>query len=694
MVVGNPHGPPHINYVGSADCEVDDLLAAVVAFAANGDGRVASCGVVCVGYSIVKFLCQCIAFPCHRHIRFYGGIYEDIVLLDARHLTWQMITCAVGCHDLLADFALENRGIDLPSTVNGADKIGRTYLGIQIVAVSYGAGTAMQTNGVHGRDVIVGAFLQTVHEHGLTRVAPSPDAAYIGTLATHAIDGSGEDAILDSSGRILAVTDDAAGVVVAHVKRGGDGTVLNEVCIVGKTHDARCVVTGRTDGARHGEVLDGGTENEVEGCHALLVPSGAGGRAAEVGRQRVAFAEECAAEGAHTVGEFFSQANGRRDSDVTGQLHKLLVEVVTLAHVIRKGVPVFSAADEVGVGLRAFMCFYPVGAAESGREENIALRHGESIAVRSIAAQIHGIVVRVGQGDVLRRRAIHLSQPDGLVLSRAEYGSLKGSVAFVLDDDGVRILHGKAVEVVAAERVEVAFQPGVVKQVGTAVLVPQIAVLVSDVLVVLAVDAIARAVERDVVNGARVVAHDAAHVCVVVRHVARHAAVLHVAVILAADAAHLGRDRHPGVFPPGDDIGTHPAVDDEAFVLSGDTAHQARLVTLHAAGHTQVAHTAPCANSVEQALVVVGGFFYNEVDGVTVAHERALVPLAATAQRKPNKPAQVEVVFEVHVVLVVVFIYAVAGVIVPVFVNVGQLGSRADYNHVGIAVVASIEGRP
>ena len=105
------------------------------------------------------------------------------------------------------------------------------------------------------------------------------------------------------------MADDAAGVVAADVKRGGDGTVLDEVGAVGEAHEARGVVACRGDGTCHGQVLDGGTVDVMERSHALLIDTGAGRRATDVGRQRVAVAEEGAAEG-------FVAAQAHRGGDV------------------------------------------------------------------------------------------------------------------------------------------------------------------------------------------------------------------------------------------------------------------------------------------------------------------------------------------------------------------------------------------
>ena len=277
----------------------------------------------------------------------------------------------------LIQFAGGNGGAGLHGTRNSADLVRRAYLRIQVVeAVADGGGSAMQAHGVHRRDVFVGACLQTVLEHGAARVAPSPDAADVGTIATHAVDGAGEDAVLNGGGRVLAVADDAAGVVVVLVQRGGDGAAFNQVGAEGEAHDARRVVTGRGDGAGHGQFLDGGILDVVEGCHALLVPSCARCRAAEVGRQRMSVAEEGAAEGVVAI-----QTCGRGDGDVGIQSEILVAETVAVVDAPYKFVPMLSAADDVGVVLRA-CCLQQLGfGCEVRYDIDIAPRHSERIYI-------------------------------------------------------------------------------------------------------------------------------------------------------------------------------------------------------------------------------------------------------------------------------------------------------------------------
>ena len=196
---------------------------------------------------------------------------------------------------------------------------------------------------MHGGDVGVGALLQAVLKHGTTG-APAPYAAEVAAIAAHTVDGAGEDAALDGGGRTHSVTDDAASVVAADVERGGDGAVLNEVSAFGEAHETRGVVACRGDGSGHGQILDGGSIDIVERSHALLIRASTRRRAADIGRDGVAVAEEDAAEGIAVA-----LAHRLRNRDVGGQFHVLAAIVVGAAvHFTGKQVPVSSAADGIG----------------------------------------------------------------------------------------------------------------------------------------------------------------------------------------------------------------------------------------------------------------------------------------------------------------------------------------------------------
>ena len=192
--------------------------------------------------------------------------------------------------------------------------------------------------------------------------------------------------------------------------------------------------------------------------------------------------------------------------------------------------------------------------------------------------------------------------------------------------------------------------------------------------------ACAGAVERAVVDVAVIIAYDSAHVGIVVQHVARHAAIFDSTQVLATDAAHLGRIAGPA--PIGYDVRAHPTVGNEAVVLAGDAAHQARSGTLDVAAYMQVLYTAQGRNFRKQALIVIRGSYDVELDGVAVAKESSRVRLAAIeSQGLPRVSGQVEVGFQHVAVLVIILVNAVAGVVIPVLLGIGQLGrSPDDYN--------------
>ena len=240
------------------------------------------------------------------------------------------------------------------------------------------------------------------------------------------------------------MTDDAAGIVAVDVERGGDDTFLQEVFAVCKAYEARRVVAGGADGAGHGEVLDGGIGDAVEGGYALLVGARAGGRAAEVGRQRVAFAEEGAAERTPAVFVLLSESHRRGDSDVGAQLHHLAAEIVALTDIVGECSPLVRAVDNVGVALRAGMGGQPVAAVELGPYVDAAPRHGEGVAVGLVAAEGYSIAINVGDGDALQR-AECLGQPHGLSLVSAKGSRRYDTEAFVVNDCAVRESDGAAI---------------------------------------------------------------------------------------------------------------------------------------------------------------------------------------------------------------------------------------------------------
>ena len=228
------------------------------------------------------------------------------------------------------------------------------------------------------------------------------------------------------------------------------------------------MVAGGADGARHGEVLDGGIGDAVEGSHALLVGARAGGRAAEVGRQRVALAEEGAAERTPAVFVLLPESHRRGDSDVAAQLHHLAAEVVTLTDIVGKCCPVVRAVDNVGIALRAGMGRQPVAAAEPGPDDDIAPRHGEGVAVGLVAAEGYSTATCVGDRDALQR-AERLGQAHGLSLVSAKGCRRHFTVALVANDCAVRVLYGAAIHFTAfdgAEAVQIVGERGIIIKVA------------------------------------------------------------------------------------------------------------------------------------------------------------------------------------------------------------------------------------
>ena len=188
------------------------------------------------------------------------------------------------------------------------------------------------------------------------------------------------------------MADDAAGVVAADVERGGDGAVLNQVGAVGKAHKTTGVVTGRGDGASHFQVLDGGVLDIVERGHALLVDTGAGGRADDVGSDGVAATEERAAEGfvaaqAHHVG----------DADVGSQHHVLAAVVVgAVADIIGESKPIVGTADDVRGTLRAF-----TAKIVNGSDKWHNLLSTEVVGCGNNGHAFHNELLSIGKGDAV-----------------------------------------------------------------------------------------------------------------------------------------------------------------------------------------------------------------------------------------------------------------------------------------------------
>ena len=278
-----------------------------------------------------------------------GMIIENAIVVDAVDVNGDVADIVGGCGIAYRQYL--RIGERLYGAADGAGVLGRADLRVHVVAVGNGAAAALQAHGVHGGDVGVGAGFHAVLKGGCAAVAPAPDATDIVSATIHTVDGAGEDAALDGGGGFPAVADDAAGVVAADVECGGDDAVLNEVGAVGKAHEARGVVACRGDGARHCQVLDGGTVDVMERSHALLICASTRRRAADVGSDGVAVAEEGAAEGFVAA-----QAHRGGDVDVGIQSDEFAAVVSTLTHREGKPIPKFSAGDEVGVVHGAGAC--------------------------------------------------------------------------------------------------------------------------------------------------------------------------------------------------------------------------------------------------------------------------------------------------------------------------------------------------
>ena len=93
------------------------------------------------------------------------------------------------------------------------------------------------------------------------------------------------------------------------------------------------------DGAADGHVTDGGVLDVAERCHTSLTRVGV----FDIGRQRVALAEEGAAEGLALV-----HTHHIGNHDVGRQLHVLAAVVLTVINGGSELEPVGRSADEIG----------------------------------------------------------------------------------------------------------------------------------------------------------------------------------------------------------------------------------------------------------------------------------------------------------------------------------------------------------
>ena len=95
------------------------------------------------------------------------------------------------------------------------------------------------------------------------------------------------------------------------------------------------------DGARHGEVLDGGAADAVEGGRTLIIAGNGSGNGMIV-------AQEGAAERLGIVVTYLP-----RNINVGIQSYELATIAVAVHHVMCKHIPVGSTADAIGVSLSA-----------------------------------------------------------------------------------------------------------------------------------------------------------------------------------------------------------------------------------------------------------------------------------------------------------------------------------------------------
>ena len=206
---------------------------------------------------------------------------------------------------------------------------------------------------MHGGDVVVCALLPTVLENANGAVAPTPNGTDIDTTATNAVESAVKETILDGGDRVHGMAYDTTSIVVADVERGGDGATLNQVAAMGKAHNTRCVIAGRSDSTRHGQVLDRGAFDVMERCHALLIGASACRRAADADSQCLSIAKESAAEGTGGVRTLLAQTYHRRNADAVVQLDVFAVEGDAIVDVCGECVPFGSIVQEVWAFSRA-----------------------------------------------------------------------------------------------------------------------------------------------------------------------------------------------------------------------------------------------------------------------------------------------------------------------------------------------------
>ena len=195
--VGTVPVPPSVDVFDITDGEPFAVTTTIFSMACIGYRGPATIGVVGVAYGVIDVSDEGDTFARNRHVGFYASACIEVFLLEARQLTGQIARRAVGNLHHIIDFVLGNRGLNLVGSGYDAYQIRRANLRVHVVAVVEASLTAGQAHGVHGRDVVVGALLYAVLEQGGADVAPAPEATDVGALAAHAVDGAGEDAVLE-----------------------------------------------------------------------------------------------------------------------------------------------------------------------------------------------------------------------------------------------------------------------------------------------------------------------------------------------------------------------------------------------------------------------------------------------------------------------------------------------------------------
>ena len=232
---------------------------------------------------------------------------------------------------------------------------------------------------------------------------------------------TGEYAVPDGGLRLLAVTDDPSYPVSFIVNPGSDGATLNEVGAVGKAHEAGRVICCCCYFARDAQVLDGGVLDVVEWRHTSLT-------ATDVHIQLMPIADEGALEGVDLV-----HAHHRRYCDILGHLYVLPFVGAAAVYVVPQFLPVFRAAEDIGVVGRACAFGRPVGKVFCLDVYN-AVRHLEPIALFTVSVLIGNLIaIGIRDGET-RQLARGDGQRDGLARPPAQNAFLPSGTGL----DGTR----------------------------------------------------------------------------------------------------------------------------------------------------------------------------------------------------------------------------------------------------------------